>query len=83
MTKLLIVGDPRGVHSKIALRKYEPEDIWVWENDSSHIYTINQISGKINVTTDLQELIDKGMKFDVKDIYSSIKFGILRALFFT
>ena len=65
MTKLLLVGDPRGVHSKIALRKYEPEDIWVWENDSSHIYTINQISGKINVTTDLQELIEKGMKFDV------------------
>ena len=56
MTKLLLVGDPRGVHSKIALRKYEPEDIFVWENDSSHIYTIKQISDRINVTEDLNSL---------------------------
>ena len=53
MTKLLLIGDPRGVHSKIALRKYEPEDICVWENDSSHIYTIKQICDIINVTEDL------------------------------
>ena len=56
MTKLLLVGDPRGVHSKIALRKYEPEDMWVWENDPRHIYTIKQISDKINVTEDLNSL---------------------------
>ncbi len=56
MTKLLLIGDPRGVHSKISLGKYEPEDICVWENDSSHIYTIKQICDKINVTEDLNSL---------------------------
>ena len=56
MTKLLLIGDPRGVHSKIALRKYEPENICVWENDSSHIYTIKQICDRINVTEDLNSL---------------------------
>ena len=60
---ILIIGDPTGVHSKIALRKYLAEDITVWENDSRHIYTINQICGRINVTTDLDSL-DK-MHFDV------------------
>jgi len=63
--KLLIIGDPTGVHSLTALRKYSPEDITVWENDPCHFYTIKQICGKINVVTDLQELVDKGMKFDV------------------
>jgi len=63
--KLLIIGDPVGNHSLIALRKYAPENIWVWENDPRHFYTIKQIDAKINVTTDLQELVDKGMKFDV------------------
>ena len=65
MKKLLIIGDPKGTHSLSALSKYAPEDITVWENDSRHIYTINQICDRINVTTDLQELVDKGMKFDV------------------
>ncbi len=65
MPKLLIIGDPKGTHSLSALRKYSPEDIFVWENDPCHIYTILQIDGRINVTTDLQELVDKGMKFDV------------------
>ena len=55
MTKLLLVGDPRGVHSKIALRKYEPEDMWVWENDPRHIYTIKQISDKIIAYYDLKK----------------------------
>lgn len=63
--KLLIIGDPKGTHSLIALKKYSPEYIWVWENDPRHIYTINQINAKINITTDLQELVDKNMKFDV------------------
>ena len=61
MSKLLIVGDPRGVHSKIALLKYKPEDIGVWENDSSHIYTIKQICDRINVVNDLDSF--DGMYF--------------------
>lgn len=60
---ILIIGDPTGVHSKIALRKYKAENITVWENDSRHIYTIKQICDRINVTTDLDSL-DK-MHFDV------------------
>lgn len=63
--KLLIIGDPKGTHSMCALKKYAPEDIWIWENDSRHIYTIKQINARINVTNDLQELEDKGMRFDV------------------
>ena len=62
---LLIIGDPKGTHSMCALKKYSPEDIWVWENDPRHIYTIKQIDDKINVTNDLQELIEKRMKFNV------------------
>ena len=63
--KLLIIGDPKGTHSLSALRKYRAEDIWVWENDPRHLYTIKQICDKINLIEDLQELVDKGMKFDV------------------
>ena len=62
---LLIIGDPKGTASITALRIYPPEDIWVWENDPRHIYTINQIDGRINVITVIEELIAKGMKFDV------------------
>lgn len=62
--KLLIVGDPKGTHSLIALKKYSPEHIWVWENDPRHIYTINQINAKINISTDFQELKNKNMNFD-------------------
>ena len=37
---LLIIGDPKGTHVMTALDKgYKPENIWVWENDSRHIYT--------------------------------------------
>ena len=63
MKKLLIIGDPKGTHSITALNTYSPENIWVWENDSRHIYTINQIHDRINVITDLDEV--KDMKFDV------------------
>ena len=63
MINLLIIGDPKGTHSLAALRKYHAEDITVWENDPCHIYTIKQISGRINVTTDLNEL-DGTMRFD-------------------
>jgi len=65
VSKLLIIGDPKGTHSMTALTKYAPKDIWVWENDSRHIYTIKQICDRINVVTDLQPLIDVHMKFDV------------------
>lgn len=61
--RLLIIGDPKGTASMTALRKYAPEDIWVWENDSRHIYTINMICDKINVTTNFQEIINKRMEF--------------------
>jgi hypothetical protein len=63
MKKLLIIGDPKGTHSITALNTYSPENIWVWENDSRHIYTINQIHDRINVITDLDEV--KDMRFNV------------------
>ena len=62
---LLIVGDPKGTHSLTALQKYKPEDIWVWENDPRHFYTIRQINDKINLVENLQELVSKKMHFDV------------------
>ena len=60
---LLIIGDPKGTASMTALRKYAPEDIWVWENDSRHVYTINMICDRINVTTNFQEIVNKRMEF--------------------
>ena len=63
--KLLIIGDPKGTHTMTALRKYHAENITVWENDSRHIYTIKRIDDRINVTMDLQDLVDKDMKFDI------------------
>ena len=62
---MLIIGDPKGTHAMTALNKYDPEDIWVWENDPRHIYTINMICDSINVTTDLKEFVIKNMNFDV------------------
>jgi hypothetical protein len=61
--KLLIYGDPTGVHTKLSVRKYAPEDITIWENDPRHIYTINQICDRINVTTDFDEF--NPMDFDL------------------
>ncbi len=61
--KLLIYGDPTGVHTKLSVRKYAPEDITIWENDPRHIYTINQICDRINVTTDPNEF--NPMDFDL------------------
>ena len=63
--KLLIIGDPKGSHSLAALRIHPPDQIYVWEDDPRHIYTIQQNSDIITVVTDLQTLIDQGMKFDV------------------
>lgn len=64
MTNLMIIGDPLGTHSKIALKKYAPENIFVWENDSRHIYTIKQIGSKINIIKNSREIVDKNMNFD-------------------
>jgi hypothetical protein len=63
MPKLLIIGDPKGTASLSALKKYAPENITVWENDSRHIYTINQICDRINVTANLDKV--DGMHFDL------------------
>lgn len=63
--KLLIIGDPKGTHSMIALKKYAPENMWVWENDSRHIYTIKQVDARINVIEDWQQITDTNMNFDV------------------
>ena len=56
--KLSIIGDPSGLHSLCAIKRqgYAPEDITIWENDSRHIYAINQIDDRINVTTDRESL---------------------------
>ena len=59
---LLIVGDPRGNHTLAALRKYPAESITVWESPSNH-YTLQQLSDKINIVSDLDTLSD--MHFDV------------------
>lgn len=61
--KLIVIGDPTGVHTKLSVRKYAPEDITIWENDPRHIYTINQICDRIYVTTDLDEF--NPMDFDL------------------
>ena len=52
---LFIAGDPYGNHSLMSLKYggYNPEDVYVWENDSTHLYAIKQISDRINVTDDL------------------------------
>lgn len=63
--KIVIVGDPKGTHCMTALKKHSAEDIWVWENDSRHIYTIKQIDARINVIEDFQELINKKMDFSL------------------
>lgn len=63
MKNILFIGDPKGTHSLSALCHYEPENITVWENDPRHIYTINQICDRINVTEDLDDLINNHMKF--------------------
>jgi hypothetical protein len=64
MNLLLIIDDPKGTHSMTALRKYAPEDIWVWENDSRHIYTIKQINDRIKVVENL-DVLNGTMHFDV------------------
>ena len=48
--KLLIGGDPSGLHSFHAIKHgWNSEDISVWENDICHIYSVNQVDSKINI----------------------------------
>ena len=56
--KLLIFGDPSGLHSLCAIKRqgYAPEDITVWEDDPRHQYAIKQISDKIHITSDLHSV---------------------------
>ena len=58
MKKLLIYGDPSGLHSLSAIQKqgYDPENITVWEDDTRHAYAIKQISAKIDIVSDLKSL---------------------------
>jgi hypothetical protein len=65
--KLLIIGDPAGLHSFAAIKKgYLPENIVVWENDDRHIYAVRQINNRITVIKELDHLIENYMKhFDV------------------
>lgn len=57
MKTLQIYGDPTGSHSLSAIKKgFKPENIWVWENDSTHFYAIKQIDDKINLIEDINSL---------------------------
>lgn len=60
--KILIIGDPDGLHSMIALEKYRPEDITVWEDQPTHVASIHAICDKIVVTDNLDLITD--MRFD-------------------
>ena len=42
--------DPTGIHCLYAMKiGWKPENIYVWDDDSTHLYAIQQISGRINV----------------------------------
>jgi hypothetical protein len=58
MMKLLIYGDPSGLHSLYAIKQqgHVPEDIVVWEDDPRHQYAIKQISDRIHIVSDLNLL---------------------------
>lgn len=64
MNSLLIVGDPSGVHTLASLKSgWKPENIWVWEDNSAHIYAIQQQHAKITIIEDLDYLIQLKMRF--------------------
>jgi len=65
--KLLIGGDPSGLHSLYAIKRqgYAPEDITVWENDSRHHYAIKQISDRIHIISDLKPLDQMHFKVNI------------------
>jgi len=63
MKTLLIVGDPTGLHSLSSIKRgWKPENIWVWEDDPTHLYAIKQIDARINLVEDIDILIEKKMK---------------------
>ena len=68
--KIIIIGDPSGLHSLRAIEYgWKPEDISVWENDPCHVYAVKQVNNKITIIEDyettLQPLEDIPVKFDV------------------
>jgi hypothetical protein len=53
MSKLLIVGDPKGTHALAAITAgWSPLDITVWESNDRHAYAVRCISDKIEVILD-------------------------------
>ena len=67
--KMIIIGDPSGLHSLRAIEcGWKPEDITVWENDPCHVYAVKQVNNKITILKDyettLKPLEDILMKFD-------------------
>ena len=67
--KMIIIGDPSGLHSLRAIKYgWKPEDITVWENDPCHVYAVRQVDNKITILEDykttLKPLDDLLMKFD-------------------
>lgn len=64
MKTLLIVCDPGGLHSLRSIKRgWDPENIWVWEDDPTHFYAIKQISDKINLVEDFDNLTKEKMRF--------------------
>lgn len=56
MKRLMIYGDPSGLHSLSSIKKgWDPENIWVWEDDPTHFYAIKQINDKINIVENLAD----------------------------
>ncbi len=52
---LCIVGDPNGIHALRSIKKgYNPENMFVWDDDPAHIYAIKQIDDRINILEDYQ-----------------------------
>lgn len=66
MKKLLICGDPTSLNSLVSIKRgWNPENIWVWEDDPTHFYAIKQISDKINLVEDYDNLIKEKMRFTI------------------
>lgn len=57
MTNLCIFGDPNGIHSLRSIKKgFNPENIYVWEDDPTHLYSIKQIDDRINIVEDYKNI---------------------------
>jgi hypothetical protein len=54
---LLIVGDPSGLHSLVSIQSgWNPENIFVWDNNDAHKFRIKQINDKITIVDDFFNL---------------------------